>query len=458
MRVSHMIHADFDDPNLVSAGGLVPTMALAQRAGLSQLAAEHLTVAGSAGANAHVKVPALVAGMVAGADSIEDMDLLRHGAMDRLFVGLRAPTTLGTHLRAYTFGHVRQLDAIASRLLAGLADHAPILLGGDQVAYLDIDDTIRRTYGYHKQGAAYGYNKTKGLNALIATICTPLAAPVITAIRLRRGNVASSHGAPHLIGEGLATARRAGASGSITVRADSANYNHDVVAAARAGDAHFSITARMDPAITAAISRIPEEAWVGIKYPQAIWEESEQRWISDAEVAETPYVAFTSRRKAEHVECRLVVRRVKRLQPNSPDGSTQEELLPAWRYHAFITNSTLSTIEADQRHREHAIIEQVIAELKDGPLAHLPSGSYAANAAWAALATTAFNIARAAAAAAAMSTARWATLRRCIISVPARIASRARHLVLHLPEQWPWQNAWTSLWETATGPPVPAVS
>ena len=169
-------------------------------------------------------------------------------------------------------------------------------------------------------------------------------------------------------------------------------------------------------------------------------------------------MAFTSRRKAEHVECRLVVRRVKRLQPNSPDGSTQEELLPAWRYHAFITNSTLSTIEADQRHREHAIIEQVIAELKDGPLAHLPSGSYAANAAWAALATTAFNIARAAAAAAAMSTARWATLRRCIISVPARIASRARHLVLHLPEQWPWQNAWTSLWETATGPPVPAVS
>ena len=241
-------------------------------------------------------------------------------------------------------------------------------------------------------------------------------------------------------------------------RADSAYYGRAFIATAIRHGAWFSVTARANASINRAITSIEETAWTPIKYPHAVWDEDEQRWISDAEVAETPYVAFTSRRKAEHVECRLVVRRVKRLQPNSPDGSTQEELLPAWRYHAFITNSTLSTIEADQRHREHAIIEQVIAELKDGPLAHLPSGSYAANAAWAALATTAFNIARAAAAAAAMSTARWATLRRCIISVPARIASRARHLVLHLPEQWPWQNAWTSLWETATGPPVPAVS
>ncbi len=446
MRVSHMIHADFDDPNLVSAGGLVPTMALAQRAGLSQLAAEHLTVAGSAGANAHVKVPALVAGMVAGADSIEDMDLLRHGAMDRLFVGLRAPTTLGTHLRAYTFGHVRQLDAIASRLLAGLADHAPILLGGDQVAYLDIDDTIRRTYGYHKQGAAYGYNKTKGLNALIATICTPLAAPVITAIRLRRGNVASSHGAPHLIGEGLATARRAGASGSITVRADSANYNHDVVAAARAGDAHFSITARMDPAITAAISRIPEEAWVGIKYPQAIWEESEQRWISDAEVAETTYTAFTSRKKAEHITARLIVRRVKRLNPKSVPQS-QGQMFTVYRHHAVFTDSPLAMLAAEASHRAHAIVEQVIDDLKAGPLAHAPSGVFTANAAWTVLAAIAFNLTRTAAtlAGAHHARARAATIRAQLINVPARVANRARRLWLHLPTNWPWQIPWENL-------------
>ena len=458
MRVSHMIHADFDDPNLVSAGGLVPTMALAQRAGLSQLAAEHLTVAGSAGANAHVKVPALVAGMVAGADSIEDMDLLRHGAMDRLFVGLRAPTTLGTHLRAYTFGHVRQLDAIASRLLAGLADHAPILLGGDQVAYLDIDDTIRRTYGYHKQGAAYGYNKTKGLNALIATICTPLAAPVITAIRLRRGNVASSHGAPHLIGEGLATARRAGASGSITVRADSANYNHDVVAAARAGDAHFSITARMDPAITAAISRIPEEAWVGIKYPQAIWEESEQRWISDAEVAETTYTAFTSRKKADHVAARLIVRRVKRLNPASATAE-QGELLAAYRHHAIFTDSPLSMLAAESAHRDHAIIEQVISDLKDGPLAHCPSGVFTANSAWAVLAAIAFNLTRAAGVLASRFHAktRTATIRAQLINVPARSANRARSWLMHMPRNWPWQQAWAALFDAASAP-LPAAA
>ena len=204
MRVSHMIHADFDDPNLVSAGGLVPTMALAQRAGLSQLAAEHLTVAGSAGANAHVKVPALVAGMVAGADSIEDMDLLRHGAMDRLFVGLRAPTTLGTHLRAYTFGHVRQLDAIASRLLTAPAARVPGLVGGaDEVAYLDIDDTIRQTHGYAKQGAGYGYSGVKGLNALVSTLSTPTAAPVIAGMRLRRGSVKSPRGAGKMIAQAL---------------------------------------------------------------------------------------------------------------------------------------------------------------------------------------------------------------------------------------------------------------
>lgn len=373
MRVCHTIQADFDDPNLVSAGGLVPAMALAQQAGLADLAGEHLRVAGSAGANADLKVPALVAGMVAGADSIQDMDLLRHGGMGRLFAGLRAPTTLGTHLRAYTFGQVRQLDAVAARFLAGLAEHAPILTGADQVACLDIDDTIRATYGYAKQGAGYGYSKVKGLNVQVAALSTPLAAPVITGTRLRRGNVASAHGGARLIGDSLATARRAGATGMITVRADSAYYNHAVVAAARRGGARFSITARMDKAITAAISRIPERAWVGIKYPEAIWEEAEGRWVSDAEVAEIDYTAFASRKKADHVTARLIVRRVKRLNPKSvPAG--QGEMFAAYRHHAVFTDSPLGMLAAEASHREHAIIEQVIADLKAGPLAHAPSG------------------------------------------------------------------------------------
>jgi hypothetical protein len=160
MRVSHSfpaISAVFNDPNLVSCAGLAPTLALAQRAGLSDLVAETLTLKAEGGANAHLKVPALVAGMVAGADSIDDMDLLRHGGMDRLFTGVRAPSTLGTFLRTFTFGHVRQLDAVASRFLINLAKNAPILPGVDQGCYVDIDDTIKATHGYAKQGAGYGF-------------------------------------------------------------------------------------------------------------------------------------------------------------------------------------------------------------------------------------------------------------------------------------------------------------
>jgi len=156
VRVCHIIEPVFDDPNLVAFGGLPAVMRLGELAGLYELVAEHVRVPGSAGANPGVKVPALVAGMVAGADSISDLDVLRHGGMGRVFCGLRAATTLGTHLRAYRFGHVRQLDAVASRLLINLAQLSPILDGGDQVCFVDVDDTIRETHGYHKQGAAYG--------------------------------------------------------------------------------------------------------------------------------------------------------------------------------------------------------------------------------------------------------------------------------------------------------------
>src|SRR5450830_1251083 len=187
MRVCHNLSASFDDPNLVSCAGLVPVMGLAERAGLHDLAAAHVRVPGSAGANPAVKVASLVAGMVAGADSIDDMDLLRHGGMGRVLTAGRAPSTLGTFLRSFTFGHVRQLDAVASRVLVNLAARTPLLVGADQVAYLDIDDTIKATYGYQKQGAGYGYSGVKGLNALLAIVSTPVSAPVIAATRLRRG-------------------------------------------------------------------------------------------------------------------------------------------------------------------------------------------------------------------------------------------------------------------------------
>jgi len=218
--------------------------------------------------------------------------------------------------------------------------------------------------------------------------------------------------------------------------------------------AWFSVTAQMTATVKNAIAGIGEDAWATIEYPNAIYDEAEQRWISDAEVAEVAFTAFTGPRKADHVACRLVVRRIKRIQRLAGDGTEQGELFATYRHHAFITNSTLGLIEADQTHREHAIIEQVIAELKDGPLAHLPSGSYAANAAWLSHAVIAFNIARASAVAAGAPKIRWATLREQIIRTPARVAATGRRLILHMPRDWPWASHWQSLWAGATQQPL----
>ena len=257
-----------------------------------------------------------------------------------------------------------------------------------------------------------------------------------------------------MIGESMATARRAGVSGKVTGRADSAFYQHDVIAALRRAKAHFSITARMDAAVIAAISRIEEQEWVGIKYPEAIWDEEEQRWISDAEVAEIPYTAFTSRRKADHITARLIVRRVKRLNPKAARAG-QDELFATYRHHAVFTDSPLTMLQAEASHRDHAIIEQVIADLKSGPLAHAPSGSFSANSAWTVLAAIAFNLTRTAGVLASLThaRARAATIRDQLIKIPARIANRARRLHLHLPTNWPWQDAWNGLFDTAYAAP-----
>lgn len=353
---------------------------------------------------------------------------------------------------------MQQLDAVSGDLLAGLTARVPgVIAGADAAegfACIDVDDTIRQVHGYAKQAASYGYTGVRGLNIQLATISTP----VIARARLRKGNTASAKGAGRLLAQAISTARDAGVKSQILCRADSAYYGWAFVGTAIRNQAWFSVTARMTQRVTAAIASIAEDDWVAIKYPHAIWEEAEQRWISDAEVAEVPFVAFTGRRKTEHVRCRLVVRRVKRLQRLASDGTKQSELFAIYRHHAFITNSTLATVEADQRHRDHAIIEQVIAELKDNALAHLPSGSYTANAAWVACAVVAFNIARAAAVAANLTKARWATLRRKIIKVPGRIASTGRRLDLHLPIGWPWAHGWQCLHVLATGPPGTATA
>ena len=454
MKACHSIVPVFDDPNLVSAAGLVPVLELAGRAGMEALLAGHLSVPSP---NAVDKSRSVVAGMLAGADSIDDLDLLRSGGMARVVPGVRAPSTLGTFLRTFTHGHVQQVDKISAALLAGLAGQVPGLLAGGRGAggmvFIDVDDTIRAVHGYAKQGAGFGYSRVRGLNVQLATASTPTCAPVVVRARLRRGNIASHAGSARLAAQAVTTARAAGAGGQVLVRADSAYYLRAFLATAVRHDAWFSVTARMNPAVVKAIAAIDEDAWTPIHYPNAVFDDQIGGWVSDAQVAEVEFTAFTSLPTAQQITCRLVVRRVRRHQPRASDGSIQGELFADWRHHAFVTNSTLSTVEADQHHRDHAIIEQVIAELKDGPLAHLPSGSYAANAAWVAFATMTFNLARAASIAAGMTTARWASLRRRIITVPARLASTGRRMIMHLPARWPWARAWAALWDAATGPP-----
>jgi hypothetical protein len=450
MRVCHGFSAVFDDPNLVSCAGLAPVLALAERAGLQELVATHVRLNKRGGANAFLKIPSLVAGMIAGADSITDMDLLRHGAMDRLFTGTRAPSTLGTFLRCFTFGHVRQLDAVASRLLVNLAGQAPLLPGAGELAYLDIDDTVRQTYGYAKQGAGRGYTGTKGINALIATISTPRSAPVIATVRLRKGSTASAKGAHRLVADALVTAQACGASGVRVLRADSAFYAHAVIAACLRAKSCFSITARQDPAIRKAIASIEPGAWTPIKYTNAVWDDDAGRWISDAEVAEIPYTAFTSKTKAKHVTARLIVRRVPDANPEH-----QSELFTVYRYHAVFTNSPLPLVEAERAHRAHAIIEQVIADLKNSALAHLPSGHFWANSAWLVCAAIAFNLTRTAGTLASTLHARatTGTIRAQLITVPGRLSHSARRLTVHLPLDWPWQPAWQQLHALARRPP-----
>ncbi|EYR61793.1 transposase, partial [Actinotalea ferrariae CF5-4] len=248
---------------------------------------------------------------------------------------MRAPSTLGTFLRTFTHGHVQQIDKITGCVLAGLTRQVSGLLAGGRaengMVFVDVDDTIREVHGYAKQAAGFGYSKVRGLNVQLATVSTPTAAPVIARARLRRGNVISHAGAPRLIAQAVNTARAAGARGQVMVRADSAYYLRDVLAAAVRHDAWFSVTARMNPAVVKAIASIGEDAWAPITYPTAVFDAQVGAWVSDAQVAEIEFTAFTSLPKAKQVHCRLVVRRVRRLQPRASDGSVQGELFADWR-------------------------------------------------------------------------------------------------------------------------------
>ena len=361
MKLSHTraaTQAVFDDPNLVASAGLVPVLALADAAGLSRLAGAHLSVPGDKGANAGLKVASLVAGMVAGADNIDDMALLRHGGMGRVFDRAYAPSTLGSFLRAFAFGHVRQLDAVAARFLTNLATQAPQVTGegtGGRVL-VDVDDTIIEVHGYAKQGAGFGYSKVRGLNALLATVTTVGTAPVVVAQRLRKGSCGSPRGAKRLVADALKTVHTLHGHTQVKplLRADSAFYGAPTVGAAVRGGAQVSVTVRMDPKVKKAIATISEHAWTPIEYTDAIFDEASNTWVSRAEVAEVPVTAFTSKKATEQVPGRLVVRRIPDLNAEKKKAAGQDALFATWRFHAFFTTTDPAELTPSPRTRPTA--------------------------------------------------------------------------------------------------------
>jgi hypothetical protein len=444
--------AVFDEDNLVSHAGLVPVMELAEQAGLSALLDEHVRFTServkSGAANPTPKLTSIVAGMAAGADSIDDLDVIRSGGMKKLFGGVYACATLGIFLREFTHGHVRQLGAVLRRLLVALAERAPLLPGITDRAYIDIDSLLRPVYGKAKQGASFGHTKIqgksilrRGLSPLAVTISTDRAAPVLVGVRLRAGRTGSAKGAASMLTEAINTAVEAGAQPrSILVRGDSAYCGGKITAAIVKAGARFSFAIARNSAVDAAINSILDDAWVPVQYPGAVLDSDTGQLISDAQVSEVEYTAFAETRYK--ITGRLIVRRVL-------DANTQDPLFPVWRYHPFFTNNTEPVTQADITHRQHAICETVWSDLIDGPWAHQPSGSFAANAAWAVLAAITHNLLRAAGAVtgiARYAAAHGATLRRHLVNVAARLARPQRRPVLHLPRHWPRADAWLAFW------------
>jgi hypothetical protein len=459
VQVSHRFAAEsavFDDENLVSSAGLVPVMRLADQTGLQRLLADKIRIDAprikSGSANPAPKLATVVAGMCAGADCIDDIDVLRSGGMTTLFGDVYAPSTVGTLLREFTFGHARQLESVLRAHLVALCERVDLLPGAaEQRVFVDIDSLLRPVYGHAKQGASYGHSKIagkqilrKGLSPLAATISTAGSAPVIAGMRLRAGKTGSAKGAGRMVASAIGTARATGAAGPILVRGDSAYGTRAVVAACVRHGAQFSLVMTRNPAVERALAAIEETAWTPVSYPGAVHDPDTGAWISDAEVAEIPYTAFAS--TPDRITARLVVRRVK-------DARFPDALFPVWRYHPFFTNTDLPVADADITHRQHAVIETVFADLIDGPLAHIPSGRFGANSAWVLCAAIAHNLLRAAGVLAGdrHTRARGSTLRRRIVNVPARLARPQRRPTLHLPTHWPWSKAWLALWHNTIG-------
>ncbi len=427
MRSSHSLDrldTAFDDEHLVADAGLVLPATLAQHLGLRKLVDEYLDLGSATGrANVGDKFLTLIMSALAGGDCIDDTDALRAGGTGRVLgFRVKAASTLGTFLRGFSWGHVRQLDRVSRELLksAWAAGAGP---GSDPLT-IDLDSTICKTYGLKKEGAKHhGYTGVRGYHPLLAVAA---GTGDILMARLREGRANTARGAADFLAETIGRVRYAGATGRLTMRADSGFYAHAVVAVCRKLDARFSITVRQHQGLRTLIEAIPEEDWTPIDY-----------WMGDgADVAEIAYTPFKGEKDAAPV--RLIVRRVK------PSPGSQLALLTLYDYHAFITDRDGQTVGLEADHRRHAEIENAIRDLKYGvALNHLPSGRFAANGAWLAVQVMAHNIAR--------WTARIGlgegivttkTLRRRLFGLPGRLTRSARRVTLHLPARWPWAIGW----------------
>ena len=468
MRLSHSpagMPVVFDDQSLIADTGVIPIIGLAQQAGLPAAVADRVHIPGDKGANPGGKVMALVAGMLTGADSFDDLDRLRAGGMKHVAADVYAPSTLRQFVNRFTFGHVRALQAACDQTLRRLAARVCLFPTRattdptDRMVFVDIDDSVVQVYSARKQGAGIGYTNVRGVNMLLAVASTTSAPPVIVANRLRKGNANSARGAKKMVEDALAHVKRLpGTRGKqLVLAADSAYYNTDVAWAGLKAGADISITIRMTPVVKKAIEAISDDAWKAIRYPNAVWDDHTREWISEAEVAETSYTAFATV-PGKAITTRLVVRRIPEKNQTKLAKAGQDGLFKVWRYHGFVTTISpdiLNTVQADTAHRRHAVIEQVHAELKAGPMNHMPAGRFNANAAWLALACMAHNLARTAAimAGGRLTKARTQTLQSKLVAVPARIARHARKLILHLPARWPWQHEFTRLWQAIHDPP-----
>lgn len=421
------LRVEFDDERAVANAGLLLPATLAARLEIEQLVDETVDLGDRPGAaRPGRKVLTLCHAMLLGADSIDDCDLLRTGRTGLVLGhGVLAPSTLGTFLRSFTFGHVRQLDRVLAQSLrrAWAAGAGP----GAERLVIDLDSFVGEVHGYAKEGAAFGYTRELGYHPLLATRA---GSDEALHVRLRKGSANTQRGASRFVDELIARVRRAGASGEILLRADSGFWNKKITTKLRAKGCLYSIGVRVTKPVAAAIEAIPEQVWQRLAdYPKT----------GEAGIAETTLG-----------DERLIVRRVRTL-------DLQQQLFATWQHFAFISNrdEPLELVEAE--HREHASVELVIRDLKDQALAHFPSGRFNANAAWTVIACLAHNLLR------------WSellglpdepprrarTLRRRLLALPGRLTRTARRWTLHLPARWPWQNDYTDALTRIRALPAP---